>query len=203
MTPDQLAHFCPAAAPFNDALQLAFERFQIDTPKRQAVFLAQCAHESAGFTRLEENLNYSADALARVWPKHFDHETALKYAHQPQKIANHTYAGRNGNGDEASGDGWRYRGRGLIQLTGLANYGACSTSVYNDDRLVHAPDDLTNAGPACLSAAWFWDSHRLNDWADVGTEEAFITVTRKINGGTEGLGSRMNWWDSSKSILGA
>jgi putative chitinase len=137
------------------AVQMACTEFEINTPLRISAFLAQCAHESGGFTRLVENLNYSAEALIRVWPKRFPSmEVAMRYHRQPEKIANSVYASRMGNGPEASGEGWKYRGRGLKQLTGKDNYQRCGQALALD--LVGDPDLLLNPRPAARSAGWFW-----------------------------------------------
>lgn len=200
MTPEQLHDFCPDADRFYGALAECFDRFQIVTPQRQTAFLAQVAHESAAFKHLEENLNYSAEALVHEWPHHFDVSNAALYARQPEKIANRAYANRDGNGDEDSGDGWKYRGRGLFQLTGLANYAACSLALYNDQRLLQTPEDLLNPLPASLAAGWFWDVHRLNDLADQDTEDSFTLITRKINGGVDGLADRLAWRKRARQL---
>ncbi len=157
----------------------------IDTGLRQAAFLAQLAHESGQLRALVENLNYSAEALLRVFPRHFDAGQAATYARQPQRIAARAYANRMGNGDETSGDGWRYRGRGLIQITGHDNYAACGTAIGLD--LIAQPELLEQPGPAARSAAWFWHNHDLNRLADARDIEA---ITRRINGGLTGLEDR-------------
>lgn len=159
----------------------------ITTPKRLASFLAQCGHESANFTCLSENLNYSADALKRVFPKYFKDVNPLDYARKPEKIANRVYANRMGNGSESSGDGWKYRGRGLIQLTGKSNYQRFADYQRNQD-LVNNPDLVSNQYKyAILSAIWFWNINNLNNYAD---KEDLRTMTQRINGGFNGLESR-------------
>lgn len=176
------------------------ERFDINTVARLSMFLAQCAHESAGFTRLVENLNYRPATLMRVWPKRFPNiEAARKYAHAPEKLANYVYANRAdlGNGDEASGDGWRFRGRGLIQITGRSNYEACGLALGVD--LLTSPDILATDRYAALSAGWFWHRRGLNYLADAGE---FETVTRRINGGTTGLADRRLRWERARDALG-
>lgn len=170
---------------FATPLADACAEFGIDTPVRLAAFLAQVAHESANLARLVENLNYSAQGLLGVWPNRFTPEAASALARQPERIANRVYAGRLGNGDEASGDGWRYRGRGLIQVTGKTNYAACGKALGLD--LVGSPELLETPGPAARSAAWFWSSRGLNAPADRGDIEA---ITRTINGGLTGLADR-------------
>lgn len=178
-------------------LLVAFERFSINTPVRQAAFIGQCSHESGNFTVLEENLNYSADALRRVWPGRFPSaEIAQPYHRQPEKIANRVYANRMGNGDEESGDGWRYRGRGLIQLTGKDNYRAAGLSLNAD--FINEPQLVAMRDNAALVAAWYWKTHGLNELADRGDQ---ITITRKINGGIIGLDDRIAKTDNALTIL--
>jgi putative chitinase len=173
-------------------------RFSIDTPIRQAMFLAQLAHESGELRHAVENLSYSAVALRRVWPGRFSAADAEAYARKPEKIASRAYADRMGNGDEASGDGWRYRGRGLIQITGRDNYRTCGEALDHD--FIAAPDDMAKTPWSVLSAGWFWDSRRLNPIADRDDIEA---VTRKINGGTNGLDDRKEFYERAKAVLGA
>lgn len=196
MTEDQLVQLKidPAWLP---KLLIAFERFSINTPGRRAAFIGQCAHESGNFAVLEENLNYSADSLCRVWPKRFPSAAeAAPYHRQPEKIANRVYASRMGNGDEASGDGWRYRGRGLIQLTGKDNYRAAGLAL--DEDFVIAPQLVATRDCAALVAAWYWQTHGLNQLADVGDQ---ITITRKINGGVIGLDDRVAKIDNALAVL--
>ena len=164
-------------------------KFQINTPLRLAHFLAQCAHESAGFTAIQENLNYSADGLRKIFGKYFaDDATANAYARQPQKIAARVYASRMGNGDEASAEGWKYHGRGYIQLTGKDNFTAFSKAAGAD--CVNNPDSVATTY-ALLSAAWFWQTRSLNTSADKGADIAVVTeITKKVNGGTIGLDDR-------------
>lgn len=189
MNSEQLAHalhISPAKAEeWVDAINTTFETFGIETPEQQASFLGQCGHESAGFTALVENLNYKAESLMKVWPKRFPSlEMAMEYNRQPEKIANHVYAGRMGNGDEGSGDGWAYRGRGLIQLTGRDNYRACGEALGVD--LESDPDLVSTPMYAALSAGWFWHKNHLNNIASDIT-----ALTKKINGGTHGLEDRV------------
>jgi putative chitinase len=173
------------AADWVEALNLAFETFGIETTEQQASFLGQCAHESANFTALTENLNYKAESLCKVWPKRFPTlESAQPYHRNPEKIANKVYSSRMGNGDEASGDGWKYRGRGLIQLTGKSNYEAFGKAIDVD--VVSDPDLVETNIYAALSAGWFWSTNRLNEIASDIT-----AVTKKINGGTHGLEDRI------------
>jgi putative chitinase len=169
-----------------DALNATCERYQIDTPLRVAGFLSQVGHESGGFKFTSENLNYSAQALRAIFGKYFvDDSQALAYARQPEKIANRVYASRMGNGDEKSGDGFKYRGRGLIQLTGKDNYTAFSNAsgvdAVNRPELVELPD------AASLSAGWFWDTRHLNNYADA---QDVLGMTKRVNGGTNGIGDR-------------
>ena len=148
-----------------EPLKETFEKYNIDTPKRQAAFIGQCMHESGGFKLLSENLNYSAKALMATWPSRFPtEEMANQYARTPEKIANKVYGGRMGNADESSGEGWKYRGRGIKQLTGKENYQRCSDALGVD--LVENPDLLLEPKYAALSAGWFWNKHNLNDLAD-------------------------------------
>ena len=181
-----------------EPLKETFEKYDINTPKRQAAFLGQCMHESAGFKTLTENLNYSAKGLMATWPRRFpDLNTAMIYERQPEKIANRVYGGRMGNGPEESGDGWRYRGRGLKQLTGKENYERCGLGLGVD--LVSNPDWLLDPKYAALSAGWFWSQNRLNDLADRGDIE---TMTRRINGGLIGLEERRAAIKKAESVLG-
>lgn len=167
-------------------LNMTMARFNISTPMRQAMFLSQIAHESGGFRHVSENLNYSASALRRVFGKYFPtDEMAYEYARKPEKIANRVYANRMGNGNEASGDGWKYRGRGLIQLTGKDNY--LSFSLAADNNSFIDPGLLTEPEYAAMSAGWFWQDNGLNVLADTGDVRA---VTRRINGGYNGLADR-------------
>ena len=172
-----------------EPLAAACERYEVNTPSRIAAFLAQVGHESAGFTRTTENLNYSAKGLLATWPSRFSETSALLYARQPEKIANHVYGRRLGN--KEPGDGWRYRGRGLVQVTGRANYGAVRDllreSMQNVPDLLLRPQALTELKWAALSAAAYWSDHNLNALADAGQ---FADITRRINGGTIGAADR-------------
>lgn len=170
-----------------EPLQEAFDRYDLHTPKRQAAFVGQCAHESNNFTVLEENLNYSAAGLHATWPKRFPTlESAQAYHRQPEKIANKVYADRMGNGDEDSGEGWLYRGRGLIQLTGKTNYTLAGDALMVD--FIYSPDLILAPKYAALTAGWFWAKNNLNRLADTESWEA---LTRKINGGILGLEDRI------------
>jgi putative chitinase len=183
---------------FCDEINEAAVEFEIDSPRRLAAFLAQCAHESGLFAHVRENLNYSAQGLRGIWPKRFPTLAAAQpYHRNPQKIANKVYADRMGNGNEASGDGWSYRGRGLIQLTGKSNYIACSAGLEYD--VVADPDYLETTEGAARSAAWYWYSRNLNKWADLGDIK---TMTKLINGGYIGLEEREHFYHSALSVLG-
>jgi putative chitinase len=165
-----------------DPLNETFEKYEINTPKRQACFIGQCMHESGGFKILQENLNYSATALMRTWPSRFpDLETADKYAHNPQMIASKVYLGRMGN--VTPEDAGKYIGRGLIQLTGKENYANCGVGIGVD--LLGHPDWLATPKYAALSAGWFWNKKGLNALVD-----DIETMTKRINGGTIGLDDR-------------
>lgn len=179
-------------------LEDTFAKYDINTPKRQAAFIGQCAHESNNFKTLEENLNYSAGALMRTWPSRFpDANTAEKYAFHPQAIANKVYGGRMGNGVEETDDGWKYHGRGLIQLTGKENYGNCGSGIGVD--LLGNPGLLSTPEYAALSAGWFWNKKGLNSLADA---QDYDTMTKRINGGTLGLDDRKAKIAKALSVLG-
>lgn len=173
--------------------------YEIVTAPRVAAFLAQCAHESNQFTILQENLNYSADGLQKIFHHYFPTaESTADYARQPERIANRVYGGRMGNGPEESGDGWRFRGRGIIQITGRSNYTQCSQELYDDDTLIQNPDKLLDKDGAIYSACWFWFGHGLNALADAGD---MMAITRRINGGTLGLEDRMAHYNHFLSML--
>ena len=183
----------------------AFERFEINSPARIAAFLAQAAHESAELTRLTENLNYSAAGLMKTWPKRFPTQAiADQCARQPEKIANVVYANRIGNGPPESGDGWRYRGRGIFQLTGKGNYQETAEALSID--LLAAPEKLEEPSMAARSAGWFWKSRGLNTLADCAPGEDdiadFVRITQIINGGRTGLAERVAYWEKAKGALG-
>ena len=187
---DQLAQILPGnqyVEHWCDALNKILPDYDISTPQRVAAFLAQTAHESGGYNALHENLNYTAQSLCKVWPSHFNTSIADQYAHQPEKIANRAYAGRMGNGDEASGDGWNFCGRGLLQVTGRVNYQAFADSVQMN--INDVPAFLQTFEGAVQSACWFWENNNLNQYADSGD---FVTMTKKINGGTLGLDDRQH-----------
>ncbi len=182
-----------------EALSEILPEYEINTPQRVAAFLAQCAHESGGFVFLKENLNYKAASLRRVFPKYFpDDATAAQYAGKPEMIANRVYANRMGNGDEASGDGWRYCGRGLIQLTGKNNYTFFAGSL--DIPVEEASEYLQTFEGAVQSACFFWEQNKLNQWADSGD---ILTLTKRINGGTIGLEDRVKHYNHALHIFGA
>ncbi|MCB1985500.1 MAG: glycoside hydrolase family 19 protein [Burkholderiales bacterium] len=182
-----------------DQIPDCMDKFSINTPLRLAHFLAQCAHESMDFSALEENLNYSAEGLKKVFAKYFTGDLADSYARQPEKIASRVYANRMGNGDEASKEGYKYRGRGYIQLTGKENYGKFATAI-NDD-VVSNPDWVKSKYPL-LSAAWFWDTRTLNQLADQGSgDEVVKQVTRRVNGGTIGLNDRIQHFKKFYALL--
>lgn len=180
-----------------DCLSEALPQYRIDTSVRIAQFIAQTGHESAHYNILRENLNYSADALLRVFRKYFSTpEFAATYARQPEKIANRVYANRMGNGNEVSGDGWLYRGRGIIQITGKNNYRMCSMYLFEDDRLLKDPGMLTEPLYAVKSACWFWLANDINKVA-----EDVRTATRIINGGTHGLADREQLFATALKVL--
>jgi putative chitinase len=183
---------------WSKALNLILPDYEINSTLRIAAFLAQCIHESGGFIFLTENLNYKAESLMRVWPRHFPTlEIAKSYERNPQKIANKAYANRMGNGDENSGDGWRYCGRGLIQLTGKSNYQAFADSI--ETPLQDIPEYLQTFEGAVQSACWFWETNNLNALAD---KKDILGLTKKINGGTIGLDDRIKHYEHALHVLG-
>jgi len=193
----------PNAKEWVEAMNDILPDFEIDTPKRVAAFLAQCGHESGGFMTLKENLNYSAQGLVNIFKKYFPTVIdAEPYARQPEKIANKVYANRMGNGNEASGDGWRYRGRGPIQLTGKDNYRAFANDYFDDpETLLNDPDLLIDHIPTSLLAAvWFWQKNKLNTYADTGDIK---TMTKRINGGFIGLEDRIKHYEHALHVFGA
>jgi putative chitinase len=181
-----------------DALNATFERFDISTPVRQASFIGQCSHECGNFKILEENLNYRAEALQKLWPKRFDSTKAQMCARNPKLIANTVYSSRMGNRDEASGDGYRFRGRGCIQLTGHANYYHAGQALGVD--FVMEPDLVATPMYAALTAGWFWNTQKLNQFADV---RDYKTMTKKINGGFIGLDDRIKHINHAMQVLTA
>lgn len=193
------------AVQYAPLLAIAAHRYQIDaSPRRVAAWLATLAHESARFTRLVENLNYSAEGLAATWPARYADITgqptqfAHKIARDPERIANHAYANRLGNGPAGSGDGWRYRGRGLIQITGRSNY--ATTGERLDLDLIERPELLEHPHYAALSAAEWWRRHGCNELADTGDMAA---VARKVNGGLTGLDDRLKLYAGAMTYIGS
>ena len=204
LTLDQLRQFIPKnkyVEHWHHALEQLLPDYDIDTPRRIASFLAQCGHESAGFTALKENLNYKPATLLKLFGKYFTPELAAVYCAKSNKqeaIANRIYANRMGNGDESSGDGYRYSGKGLIQLTGKSNYQAFADSL--EITPADAAEYMQTFEGACQSACWFWETNNLNKFADVGD---FETMTKRINGGTIGLEDRKKHYAEALHILGA
>ena len=179
--------------PFNQT----FERFGINTPKQQAAWIGQCGHECGNFRILEENLNYKAATLMKLWPKRFPTlEVANQYAGDPKKIANMVYANRMGNRDEASGDGYRFRGRGCIQTTGSANYFHAGKALGVD--FIMQPELVATPQYAALTAGYFWSTHGLNALAEAGDHKA---ITRRINGGLIGYEDRLAHTNQSLAVL--
>ena len=203
-TKDQLQQIIPQNQHVDhwfEALDKILPDYEINTPQRVAAFLAQCAHESGGFNAIQENLNYRAVTLRKVFPKYFPtDDIANQYASLPNKaeaIANRVYANRMGNGDEASGDGYRYCGRGLIQLTGKQNYTRYAQSL--DISVEEAQEHLTTFEGCVQSAAWFWEANNLNQYADSGD---ILTMTKRINGGTIGLEDRQKHYTHALHVFG-
>jgi len=192
----------PYVEHWHHALEQLFPDYDINTPKRMAAFIAQCAHESGGFMILKENLNYKAATLRKIFPKYFPNDQiAQEYASKPNKqvaIASRVYANRMGNGDEASQEGWKFCGRGLIQLTGRSNYQAFADSL--EMSIDDVPEYLATFEGAAQSACWFWETNKLNQWADSGD---ILTLTKRINGGTIGLEDRKKHYDHALHVLGA
>ena len=176
------------------------QKFGVNTPLRLAHFLAQCGHESGGFRLTQENLNYSAKGLMGIFKKYFPTEAlANAYARKPEKIANRVYGGRMGNGAEASGEGYKFRGRGYIQLTGKQNYTAFDASV--PESIVDNPDLVATKYPLA-SAAWFWSKNGLNTIADQGSSTEVVTkATKRVNGGTIGLADRIKHFKEYHGLL--
>jgi putative chitinase len=172
--------------------------YDINTPERVAGWLAQCAHESGYFRFLKENLNYRAESLLKTFPKYFKTlDEARQYERQPAKIANRVYANRMGNGDEASGDGFRYLGRGLIQLTGKNNYTLFAAAI--DTPLEEIPEYLQTFEGAIQSACWFWEQNNINQWAD---KRDILTMSKRINGGTIGMEDRIMKYNKALKMFG-
>jgi putative chitinase len=203
VTIELLRQICPKTrvarlAPYVEPLNIVGQHFGLfQNPKRMAAFLAQIAHESGGFNFVQEGLNYSAQGLMKTWPRRFPTlASARPYARNPEKIANKVYANRMGNGPESSGDGFKFRGRGLIQLTGRDNYTRFARSIGRtlDQTVAY----LETPEGAVASAAWFWDINKLNVYAD---KDDFVGLTRRINGGTIGLADRKHHYDIALKAL--
>lgn len=174
-------------------------KFEINTPLRLAHFLAQAGHESGGFKFINENLNYGAKGLLGIFPKYFNAQTAALYERKPEKIANVVYASRMGNGDKASGDGYKFRGRGYIQLTGKDNYKAFDAVVA--ENILENPDLVATKYPL-MSAAWFFHKNGLHKIADEGATDAVVTkITKRVNGGTIGLADRLKHFKEYHALL--
>jgi len=201
-TEDAVHHLIPKVKNFEEwytNLGDILPEYDIYTPKRVAAFMAQCGHESGGFTLMQENLNYSAKGLRGTFGKYFPNDEVAKlYERKPQMIANRVYGNRMGNGDEASGEGWYFRGRGIIQITGKNNYTKCSQSLFESNVLVENPDLLLESEYAIHSACWFWSAARLNELSDIGDIK---TMTKRINGGFIGLEDRINHYNHAIEIL--
>jgi len=198
MNPSVIYKMAPKAAPgWAEELSVMMPLYDINTPTRESMFLAQCAHETSGFTKFVENLNYSAEGLMRTWPSRFpSRASTVDYARKPEKIANHVYANRLGNGNEASGDGWLYRGRGCIQLTGKRNYIRAGQSIgYPLERY---PNDAAIPELGAKVACWLWALNGLNELADAGK---FQMITRRINGGLIGEKDRELWLAKARNML--
>lgn len=212
-----LAKIAPGAGKQARGINSAMQMFNIDTKLRAAHWLAQCAMESAGFSRLEEGLNYKDPARLAKMFRRFDLDksgdisaaeinNAAKYCNNPQKLANFIYQGRYGNGNEASGDGYKFRGRGDIQVTFLENYRKCSIALFGDLRLLSNPDLLLQPDAAALSAGWYWSSRNLNELAD---RDDLKAISIGVNGGLHGfddgdrsdLDSRVDWLIRCKEVL--
>jgi putative chitinase len=198
---DQLRqlHIDPSLVdPFNET----FQRFGITTPAQQASWIGQCGHECGNFRILEENLNYKSATLLKLFPKTpkrqwgFTPEEAAVYEKQPQKIANRIYSNRMGNRDEASGDGWRFRGSGFLQLTGMSNFFHAGEALGQD--FIMQPELVRTPMYAAQTAGWFWQTHKLNIYADSGD---FVTMTKRINGGTIGLEDRIKHINHALEVL--
>lgn len=181
-----------------DALNKFFPTYGINSIKEQAAFIAQCAHESRNFTALQEDLHYSAASLTRVWPQRFPPAIAAQYAMNPEKIANRAYGGRLGNGPEETGEGWKYRGQGLIQLTGKSNQENFAKTIGK--KIEDMPAYLATFDGAVESACWFWKTHNLNTLAQSDNIDA---ISKAINGGTIGLEERRKNYNKILPILSA
>jgi len=204
ITSEQFAHLFPRAqdpASWVESMANVFPTYEINTPHRIAAFLAQCGHESGGWTVFEENLNYSAQGLNSIFKKYFPTlEAAAVFARKPEMIANKIYANRMGNGGPETGDGYKYRGRGPIQLTGKDNYRAFAKDMFDDwENLFENPDWVTSDRDfALMSAIWFWNKNKLNVQADAGDIKL---MTKKINGGYIGLEDRIKHYNEAIHLL--
>ena len=200
ITQEQLQQIIPKnkyVSYWYDAMQQLLPQYEINTPDRIAAFLAQCAHESGGFVFIKENLNYKWQSLRKVFPKYFpSDELAQQYEKKPEKIANRVYANRMGNGPEESGDGYKFCGRGLIQVTGRENYSWFAASLHISPE--EASEYMETFEGAAQSACWFWESNNLNQWAD---KRDILTLTKRINGGTIGLEDRKKHYEHCLHIL--
>lgn len=202
LTTDQLQQIMPRCdiKTWVSSLNMAMRTYSIDlSPQRMAAFLAQVAHESGECTRLIESLNYSTpERICAMWPSRFQTvESARVYVKNPELLANKVYSGRMGN--DAPGDGYKYRGRGLFQITGKANYMAAGKALSLP--IIYHPQYVEQPNVAALTAAWFWDKSGLNYLANQDTDQAFEAITRKINGGNNGMRERKAYWDLAKKVL--
>jgi putative chitinase len=197
---DQLKQIIPKnqyVGYWHHALAQLLPQYEINTPDRIAAFLAQCAHESGGFVFIKENLNYRWQSLRKVFPKYFPTDAlAQQYEKRPEKIANRVYANRMGNGPEESGDGYKFCGRGLIQVTGRENYSWFAASLQISPE--EASEYMETFEGAAQSACWFWESNNLNQWAD---KQDILTLTKRINGGTIGLEDRKKHYEHCLHVL--
>ena len=200
-TPEKLSKCInnPNAEQWFAALYEILPTYQINTKLRVAGWLSQTGHESGDFRAVQENLNYGAKGLRATFPKYFPtDDLAATYQRQPEKIANKVYGGRMGNGPESSGDGWKFRGRGLIQVTGKENYLRCSQALYGNDFLMQTPELLQDIDGAVRSACWYWNSRNINVDAD---RSDVMAMTKKINGGTHGLDDRQRRYAICMQVL--
>lgn len=201
ITSDQLQQCLPQANPQNvakyiDPLNAAMDEFEINTNNRIAAFIAEIGDESEYLNCVSENLNYSSQGLLKIFPSHFTPDLAIQYNRNPEAIANRVYANRMENGDESSGDGWAFRGRGLIQLTGRNNYNAISQGLNAD--VISQPEYLETPEGACRSAGWYWKSRGLNELADSGN---ITQISKIINGGSIGLATRIQLYQKAIVVL--
>ena len=200
ITKEQLITIVPSAKVSKANLDVIVETLNHEfgnIKPSMAGFIAQCAHESGGFTRFVENLNYSSERLLVVFPKYFKTPAiAAEYGRKPEKIASRVYASRMGNGPEESGDGWKFRGRGFIQVTGKSNYTECGLSIEKD--LLETPEYLESTEGAILSAIWYWKYRDLDKYA---RKDDIVGMTKAVNGGTHGLQERTAYYEKAKSVL--